>query len=66
MGIHVEWVDAAATVIYAREGEIEDSYGTQNQLPAIVLQSDDAVVIEGTREELTRLAIRMLDIIPTR
>jgi hypothetical protein len=65
VGVHVEWVDAAsANVAYAQSGEIEDSYGTENERPALVLYADDAVVIEGTPAELRTLVERMMHQLP--
>lgn len=65
MGVHIEWVDAASSsVSFVMEGEVEDAYGTVNQRPALVLYLDDAVVIEGTADELTSFATQMLDVIP--
>lgn len=60
MGVHVEWVDAATTrVAFVPPGEVEDSYGTENDRHALVLADDDLVVIEGTPAELKALIERM-------
>lgn len=60
MGQHVEWVDSASVrVILVEAGEVEDSYGTENERHALVLHGDDEVVIEGTIAELRALVERM-------
>lgn len=60
MGQHVEWVDSASVrVILVEAGEVEDSYGTENERHALVLHGDDEVVIEGTIPELRALVERM-------
>jgi hypothetical protein len=43
-----------------QSGETEDSYGTENERPALILHTDDAVVIEGTPAELRALVERMM------
>lgn len=65
MGVHVEWVDAATTrVAFVPPGEIEDSYGTENDRHALVLAGDDEVVMEGTPTELSALVERMRRLLP--
>jgi hypothetical protein len=60
MGVHVEWVDAATTMVaFVPPGEVEDSHGTENDRHALVLAGDDEVVIEGTPAELKALVERM-------
>ena len=60
MGVHIEWVDAATTrVAFVPPGEVEDNHGTENDRHALVLASDDEVVIEGTPAELKALVERM-------
>lgn len=60
MGVHVEWVDARTTsVAFVPPGEVEDSWGTENDRHALVLAGDDEVVIEGTPAELKALVERM-------
>lgn len=57
MSQHVEWLDAAQPFvsIVPTPGEFEDSYGTPNDKPVLLLGFDDLVAIEGTKEELSAL-----------
>lgn len=56
MSEHVEWTTAATcypTVAIA--GQFEDAYGTQNDLPVLLLGTDSTYAIEGTKDDLLAL-----------
>lgn len=74
MSVHYEWINArTASVTYVPPRHYVDGspihvddepsayhYDNATDVGAIVLSSDDAVVIEGTRDQLRALAERML------
>lgn len=69
MSIHIEWLDAKSTgidiipaghYINGEPVEDDDDEGSITQPFGLVFSGDDAVVIEGTHEELEHLLIRTI------
>lgn len=58
MTVHTEWLDARDTnVAYA---EHTDAHGVESNGPALLLTMNEVVAIEGDRDDLIQLALRMI------
>jgi hypothetical protein len=61
---HVEWMDAKDCFMqFATSGDFEDSHGTKNERPVLVLGFDDLIAVEGTKEELLTMLSRAQQLI---
>lgn len=59
MGVHVEWANADGAPEIIAPGEFEDAYGTKNDAYVLLLGTDSIMAIEGTIDQLERLAQRI-------
>lgn len=58
MTVHTEWLDAPDTGVHYAEHT--DDHGTVSNGPALLLTMDEVVAIEGTRDDLIQLALRII------
>lgn len=59
MTVNTEWLDARDTGVHYTEHV--DDHGTESNGPALLLTMDDIVAIEGSRDDLIQLALRIIE-----